>query len=81
MEAGRPGGRRPSATGRRSPVIALYPDMHPGREAGNGQGARTSSAPEAGRGRAPAASGEAPDATEEAADQPVAEVRAVAARA
>ena len=51
VEAGRAaGGRRPSAPGRRSPVIALYPDMHPGRRAGHGPGARTSPAQEAGGG-------------------------------
>jgi hypothetical protein len=64
MEAGRPGGgRRPSSAGRRSPVIALYPDMHPGRRAANGQGARTSPALEAGGGQAPETSGAAGDDT------------------
>ena len=80
MEAGRPAGRRTAAPGRRSPVIALYPDMHPGRRAGDGQGARTSPAPDAGEGEAPAASGE--EAAERTGPIPIPEedVRAVAAQ-
>jgi hypothetical protein len=62
MEAGRPGGgRRPSSPGGGSPVISLYPDGHPGRDAGDGLGAPEPPAPEAGRGAAPAASGEPDD--------------------